>query len=224
MRISTTMLESFRLYLRPEETWPTEETLLATIRREFQPTRQMVIGQAFGRILERPSAYRIDGGYCVQSQEFGDIILGDDVIGPALELIQPTTVFEPKGVKEYAGHEVVARADQLHGADLIETKTTFAGYNIERYLESAQWRYLADIFAVPRVTYQVYVLDEHSNGVIALKSLEIVPVYAYPTLHRACEALVEQFVAYIDLKDRSGLGLRAMLHARQRTCGRDVLC
>jgi hypothetical protein len=216
MRISTTTLESFRLFMQPEQDWMSEEDLLATIRGEFHPTKEIAIGQAFGRILESPTPYKIGGGYCVKDRVFGDILLGDDVVGPALELIdRPRTVFEAKGVGRYLGHDIVAKADQMRGGDLSETKTTFSNFQLEKYLDSYQWRFMSDMFQVPRVTYQVFCLSEGSTGVIALKDVEIVPVYAYPGLHGDCDELVRAFAAYIDVRDRGGLGLRAFLDARE---------
>ncbi len=224
MRISTTTLEAYRLWRDPEQDWMSEDDLIATIRGEFRPTREVALGLAFGKILERPDRYRVAGGYGVPDRTFGDLRFEDDVLAPALERIdRPHTVFEAKAVGWYVGQEVVAKADQLVGGTLVETKTCWSGFTWEKYADSCQWRFLADLFQVPRVDYLVFELRESSTGVVSLADVHELPVYAYPALRADCEALVREFVGYLDLKDRAGLGLRAVLEARETALAGGVL-
>lgn len=214
MRISTTTIESFRLFMQPEQDWMAESDLIDTICGRFTGNRKVWIGQAFGAALETPDRYRVSGGYRVTPRGCDTpIALGDDVMGPALALIdRPQTVFEAKGIGVYDGHDVVAKADQLIGARLVETKTT-AYFDFDKYAASCQWRFMLDIFQVPSVTYQVFCLDEDEpNGVIRLKGApEVFTLYTYPELHTDCLALVRDFAAYVDVK-----GLRGVLDARQQ--------
>lgn len=206
MRISTTTLESFRLFMEPDNEWMTEDELVANIKGEFVPTHKVTRGQAFGKILEDPTPYRTRGGYLCDGVAFGD-----DVMQPALFLIdRPNTVFEAKAIAMYAGHQVVAKADQLRGADLIETKTT-ESFDFDKYANSCQWRFMADMFRVKRVTYHVFVLSEsESNGVISLRSVESFHLYPYAEMRADCERLVSEFDAYVTAK-----GLKGLLDARQ---------
>lgn len=207
MRISTTTLESFRLFMEPDQEWMSEDSLLATIRGEFVPTHAVKRGHAFGKVLETPDAFRVSGGYVCEHFAFGD-----DVIQPALALIdRPHTVFEAKAIAQYAGHDVVAKADQLCGADLIETKTT-EFFDFDKYAHSCQWRFMADIFRVKRITYHVFVLAEPERGPgrIELKSVESFHLYPYAGMLGDCERLVRAFADYVTAK-----GLAAQLDARQ---------
>jgi len=206
MRISTTVLESFRLFNDPDQEWMTEADLIATIRGEFVPTPQVIRGKAFGKILETPDVYRVSGGYICDHVSFGD-----DVMGPALALIdRPHTVFEAKAIAIYAGHEVVAKADQLCGADLIETKTT-ESFDFDKYAQSCQWTFMADIFKPKRITYHVFVLSESdSNHVISLRSVESFHLFPYAEMRRECERLVQEFDTYVTARD-----LKPLLEARQ---------
>jgi hypothetical protein len=207
MRISTTTLESFRLFMQPEQDWMTEQDLIDTISGVFVPTHKVEIGQAFGRCLEDPDRYLIPGGY-----RCNGVTLGRDVVDPGLALIdRDSTVFEAKSTRRYGRNDVVACADQMRGAHLIETKTTFSTFDFDKYAASCQWRFMADIFeGVRKVTYQVFCLNEHSNGVIELKSVEVFDLYPYPALHEDCEALVREFEAFVTVK-----GLVGLLDARQ---------
>ncbi len=206
MRISTTTLESYRLFM--DQDWMSEDDLLATIRGEFVPTHAVRLGQAFGAILETPDPFRVSGGYRV-----GDIALGDAVMGPALALIDRSrTVFEAKAVGRYGTHDVVAKADQLVGGHLIETKATLSTFTFDKYAQSCQWRFMADIFTPAVVTYHVACLhEERSTGVISLRGIERFNLYPYANLRRDCEALVQQFADYVTAK-----GLDGLLNDRQR--------
>lgn len=105
----------------------------------------------------------------------------------------------------------MAVADQLVGAHLFEHKTTCSSFNFEKYAESCQWRFMVDIFEAIKVTYHVFLLDDHGNGVVELKGIESFNLYPYPQNHQDCCRLVEQFRAYVVAK-----GLDGLLRDRQR--------
>jgi hypothetical protein len=214
MRISTTTLESFRLFMDPEQEWMSEADLIDSIRGVWAPNHKVLLGLAFGSVLEAPERYRIPGGYRITPRGSAETFeLGDDVMGPALALIdRPRTVFEAKGIGRYGRHDVVAKADQFVGAHLIETKTTCSSFDFDKYAASCQWRFMLDIFGgAQRCTYHVFCLDEHENGVVALKSVETFDLYPYAAMHDDCDALVREFEAFVAVK-----GLTALLDARQQ--------
>jgi hypothetical protein len=209
VRISTTTLESFRLYMQPDQEWMSEDDLLATIRGEFAGNHKVWLGSAYGSILEHPERYRINGGYRVQPRgcEYA-FTLGDDVMGPALALIdRPRTVFEAKGVKRYGNHEVVAKADQIVGACIRETKSTLSSFDFDKYAASCQWRFMLDIFGARSVTYDVACLFESAqNSVIELRGIETFTFYPYPEMQTDLRELLAHFVDYVDAR-----GMRAYL-------------
>lgn len=214
MRISATTLESFRLFMDPSVEWMTADELLKTIRGEFAGNHKTWLGDAFGAVLEHPERYRVSGGYRVQPRRSPDVFeLGDDVMGPALALIdRPVTVFEAKAIGRYGRHEVVAKADQMVGIDLIETKTTQSGFDFHKYADGCQWKFMADIFHPGRITYHVFCLDEdESNGVIRLKSIETFRLYPYVGMSDYLRGLVQEFEAFAEQA-----GVVDLLDQRQR--------
>lgn len=206
MRISTTTLESFRLYMQPEQEWMDEAALLATIRGEFTPTPAVELGKAFGQVLETPDLFLVPGGYRCGEQFFSDAIMS-----PALALMDRRGVFEAKAAKEYGPCTVVARADQIVGARLIEHKTTLGTFDIDKYLASCQWRFMTDIFEPLSITYHVFLLSEERDGSIGLRGIESFSLYPYAALHEDCCDLVRRFAEYVTLR-----GLDGMLRERQK--------
>lgn len=213
MRISTTTLESFRLFMDPDQEWMSEDDLHSTIRGECVPNHKVLLGLAFGTILETPEPYKVPGGYRISPRGSEETFeLSDDVMGPALSLINRTeTIFEPKAIGQYGGHDVVAKADQMIGGRIIETKSTLSTFDFDKYAASCQWRFMLDIFQAASVTYQVSCLFEsEATKVIEPRSLEVFTFYPYEGLRRDCEDLVLLFEDYVTIK-----GLRDYLDARQ---------
>lgn len=208
MRISATTLESFRLFMQPDQEWMSEDELVATISGKFVPNHAVKRGKAFGQILETPDQYYVPVGW----YRCDDIAFSYEVMQPAFFLIdRPHTVFEAKAISRFGSHDVVSKADQLCGADLIETKTTET-FDFDKYAESCQWRFMVDAFQPARVTYHVFVLAEPERGPsrIELKSVETFHLYPYAALREDCARLVREFDAYVTAK-----GLTGILDARQ---------
>jgi hypothetical protein len=207
MRISTTTLESYRLWRQDDQDWMAEDDLIASIKGLWVPTHKAELGTAFGKILEDPDRYLVPGGF--ECRGFG---FDRDVIEPCLSVIDRRGVFEAKGVRTYDGLDVVAKADQLLGTELKEFKTTLGTFDADKYLESYQWRYMADIFQPSMITYHVFCLFEsEQNGVIELRSIESVNLYPYDGVHEDCVALVRDFAQYVTVR-----GLDGLLRERQR--------
>lgn len=218
MRISTTSIESFRLWSDPEQEWMTEDELIASIRGEFVPTPAVRLGSAFGKVLETPDLYVSTDGF-----ECGSYVFPSDVMLPALALMDHERgVFEAKSTRQYGDCTVVAKADQLVGARLIEHKTTLGYFDFDKYAESYQWRFMADIFRPVSVTYHVFLLSDITPDVdhearltftneITLRGIETFTLYPYPALHDDCAELVRTFAEYVTLR-----GLDGLLRERQR--------
>lgn len=211
MRISTTLIESFRLFMQPDQEWMTEESLIASICGQFVPTPAVRLGLAFGRVLEDPERYRVPLGYVFDDAGFLEYQFSPSTIDPCLALIDRRGVLEAKAAKRYGTVDVVAKADHLLGAHLSEFKTTSSTFDFDKYAASCQWRFYLDIFEAAVVTYHVFILDDHGNGVVTLKSIESFNLYPYPALHQDCVDLLAQFVAYVRAK-----GLDPLLLDRQR--------
>jgi hypothetical protein len=203
MRISTTTLDSFRLWSQPDQDWMTEADLLASIRGEFVPTPPVLLGKAFGRVLEAPDQYYSDG--LPGEYRCDGYVFPVDVMAPAMALMDPKGIYEAKATKDYGDCTVVAMADQLSGARLIEHKTTLGTFDFDKYAASYQWRFMVDIFQPVSVTYHVFLVEETAPCHVGLRGIESFTLYPYAGLHEDCADLVRRFAAYARLRGVDGL-------------------
>lgn len=187
MRFSTTTIEAFRRWR--DYAFVDERELLDTITGRFQPTPRMLLGRAYGRVLEAPDRYRVADGYACGPYRFEA-----DTIDPALATIDRAGFFEVKATQQYGAHTVVCKVDHILGTHVAEFKTRIGSYDLMRYASSWQWRYELDVLAADVVTYRVFRL---SQDPYALETIETLPLCRYPQLRADCAALVETFAAYI---------------------------
>jgi hypothetical protein len=206
VRVSTTTLEAFRLFLEPDNEWMSEADLVASIRGEVTPSPRMQLGKAFDAVLNEPERFKVSGGYRCEPYAFDDVVMA-----PCLAVFDRRGLFQVKTQQRYGEIDVVAVADQIVGATVIENKTTTSSFDADKYMASYQWRFLADIFLPKRVTYHVFCLHEDANGYVSLRSIETLNLYPYPALHADCCGLLTRFVDYVTAK-----GLDAFLRERQR--------
>lgn len=192
--------------MQPDQDWMSEDDLIATIRGEFVPNHKVKLGLAFGRVLEHPERYLGRAGYSCDGFFFTL-----DTMAPALAEIDRRGIFEVKAQRLYGDCMVVCKADHVLGSHLSEFKTTLSNFDADKYAESCQWRFMADILQPSRVTYRVFCLSEDDAGMIGLRSIETMNLFPYPALHQDCCDVVEEFKEYVTRK-----GLDGLLRERQR--------
>lgn len=192
--------------MQPEQDWMTEDELIATIRGEFVPNHKVLLGMAFGKVLESPEQFKVSGGY-----KHGEFFFSLDMMAPALAEIDRRGIFEVKAQRLYGECVVVCKADHVLGAHLSEFKTTLSTYDADKYAESCQWRFMADILKPSLITYRVFCLSEDTAGIIDLRSIETMNLYPYQSLHQDCCDLVGEFKDYVTRK-----GLDGLLRERQQ--------
>lgn len=196
MRISATLLESFRYWSEiedPETADKKEAELQASIRGEFTPSPAMRIGTAYHKLVERPQL-ALDGVYEYDGLRFDP---------PAIDTLHyalPVGLFEVKATRELivdgCAVTLVTKCDHIAGASITEIKTTLGTFDAEKYLASYQWRVMVMLFDAMRVTYRVACLIEDADRFV-LRSLESITVYPYPDLKADVMELMDAFIAYV---------------------------
>lgn len=195
LRISVTTIEQYRRYIAEEIT---EEQLQQSIKGIFEPTRQMELGTAIDRIIENPAKYYIKKHNLYQ---YDNIEFEREMIDLIWSKINPNASWQVKTTKEFEIDgkiiEVVAKADQLDGEQVIENKTTWGAFDAMRYFESYQWRYYLLMFGLHTIKYNVFELSETKGGGIELLGLHDFTFNSYNSIERDCRLLLAEFVKYI---------------------------
>lgn len=188
IRVSATLLETYRLYATTE--WMKEADLAAAIRGEVSPTPAMALGRAYHAVLERPQRSLTDECYERWGWRFDRTAVETmlDKLGPG--------VFEAKATRELAGVRLVAKADHLSGLHLSEIKTTLDSPNLDKYLDSYQWRVMALLFQPQIITYHVAHLEPGGDG-YTLRSIDSINMYPYTDLEWDCRELLAHFLDYV---------------------------
>lgn len=177
-----------------------ESELQDTIRGVWTPNDKVRLGLAFEKILMDPDAYLVVGGYACDG-----FTIDRAEMDPCLDRIDRRGVFQVKAQRAYGPHDVVVKTDQMLGATVFDWKTTTSPFNVDKYLESYQWRFTFDVLPAKEFIYQVFLLNDHGNGVVEVRGVEEVKVYPYPALSSDCADLVFDFVEYCRVRKLDGI-------------------
>lgn len=198
MRISATMLDSFRLYKSAE--FISTEEMDARLRRDpIEPNEAMLVGTAFHGIAEgratpkgdpqapEGAAYECDG-----------YLFDAETTDRALAMCRGFAEIKSDLVRidtRYGSVALVGKCDSLHGREAIEIKTKI-GRDLDptAHISAWQWRVYCRVFGVDRVRYLLARLDLR-DGVYHVKH-DMMDVYPYPGLALDVEREVRELTDY----------------------------
>ena len=177
MRISATTLESYRLYRAFD--WMTTEDMVATATGTTEWTPAMRAGTLFEAAVDGDATEGVDES---------------DVRGVQARLPEGR-ITQAKVTLDVLGHEIVAKADYLHGLQVRDLKTTQKSIKIDRYLDSLQWRVYLEAFGGTEFWYDV-VQIKLINGIWTVKGMEQFVCYPYPSMRHDIEHWVDRYVSW----------------------------
>lgn len=197
MRVSVTVIESFRKYMAGEcwcrEDCHCEADLLASIRGEFVPSPRMEAGSRFHKAMETGRWEGFDG------QSVVDALILADYGRLSVPFSQHRGIHEGKFTANIAGVLVVGKFDYLLLPVAYDWKTT-EGQGGD-YTNSLQWRLtLAALPEVNKFRYETFQLNSEGPQT-KVKYLPPGQEFTrYPALMADCEAWVRQFEGFISLR------------------------
>lgn len=187
--VSVSDLESFRQYLEDEDF--TVDELLSRLRREQQPTEQMLAGTALHKMLE----YATDGE--LESVEVDGFTFQFDC-----EIALPvSSVREMSITKEYEtnGQTVLVRGrvDEINGTEVVDHKTT-GNFDCERFYAGYQWRLYLDMIDAQSFRWNVFEMKPVTKAerTYRISSFHILKQYRYPSLASDVQSLVSRYVEF----------------------------
>lgn len=185
MRLSVTMLDSYRYYRDNEDA--SLDDLLATLRRETVPTLAMKAGSALHKALETCNADTetlAADGFTFRFAEDCPLPL------PAIRELKGEMEMQTK-----AGPVTLVGVVDTIGVETTDHKLT-ARWDAEKYIDSYQWRCYLLMFGGARFTYNVFVGKEVEPGEWLITEFHRLPVYAYVGMRADVEREVGELAAF----------------------------
>lgn len=187
IRLSVSDLESWRYWCDDEDA--TLDNLLKRLRHDEPPTPAMQAGRAFARLMETAQPGDMDGAV-VDGWRFV-FALNDEIALPQVRELKAEQVFEtPSGPVTLVG-----KVDGMSGLVVHDQKLT-ERTDVERYLDSLQWRAYLVMFGAQRFVYDLFQCRYHEN-VVTIYGYEPVAFTAYPGMRRDVELAVAHVAAIV---------------------------
>lgn len=185
IRISVTHLDGFDYYLKSNKDTDTYISELTT----FTDNRPMKIGRSFETILQLPELTKFEDCYNCDGVKFKR-----NQIAKALQRYE-TGVWQLKHVQEFEGVQLVGKADIIQGATIIDIKTT-AKIDIQRYIDSYQWRAYLMLFGANLFEYHIYQIKDEPE-LIDITDFELLKLNDYDGLVSDLKCVVNDFKDFI---------------------------
>jgi len=192
IRTSVTKLDALHLY---QQGVIELDDLIKRLRGETVETEAMQFGRAFHKLLEKID--EIEEGKDAEID--GNVFSASDIllIKNNLKYKPALGVAEIKDVKEYnVDGEIVqvsAVADLLVGETVVEYKTT-RYFDIEKYINSYQWRFYMDIFGASKAVYNIFVFYNNQ-----LREVKDFTLFNYKDLQDDIKFLLRDYVKLCNL-------------------------
>lgn len=198
MRVSATMLDSFRLYKSAE--FISTDEMDARLRRDpIEPNEATKVGTAFHGIAEGLATLKGDPQSPEgAAYECGGYLFDAETTDRALVKCQGFAEIKSDLVRidtRYGSVALVGKCDALHGREAIEIKTRIKrDLDPVDYIKAWQWRVYCRVFGVDKVRYLLARLDE-VDGVYHVKHDSFV-MYPYPGLSLDVERVTRELIDY----------------------------
>lgn len=189
MRISVGDLESVRRWKERED--QDLGALLAKLRRQEPPTRQMEAGKAFAKFFEHATVKDF-GGAISDGWEF-EFKCDAELCLPTVRELKLEEQFQTP----YGPVTLVGVVDGLDGNVVCDQKLT--GYfDVMNYADSLQWRSYLAMTGAAKFVYDVFVgkYEDHSNYV-TITEYHQVPFYTYPDIRKDVARAVNELAEIV---------------------------
>jgi|GEM_PF-3125643 len=166
IKVSATQIDSYWKYVNGILT---EEQIMDTLLRRGEPNLKMELGSMFHSLIE------LQGAEC-------PAIFNQDQVNHARSLFKD-------GMHEVKTRQVFSScigniaitgiADYLVGKKVMEAKTTWGSFSIDRYLDSLQWQIYLRLFDATDIQYVVFEFPYLSTKFKTLEDINIELQYKY---------------------------------------------
>lgn len=185
IRFSVTNLDAYRRFLTDENM--TVEDLVAYLRKETPPTRAMLAGSAFHKVLEHAES-DLDAA---EQDGFRFLFDLDATIAlPQVRELKGEMAFQtPVGPVTLVG--VV---DGMTGKTVRDYKLT-SQFDAERYIDSLQWKAYLLMFGATRFDYEVFI-GKDEGDYWRVYDYQRLPLSIYPRIEDDVTSAVRDFAEF----------------------------
>lgn len=143
IKISATQIDSYYKYMNGHLT---DEQIMDTLLRRGTSNLKMELGSMFHQLIE------LQGAECPAIFNQEQIEYARSLFNDGMHEVKTRQIF-PSCIGNVA---ITGVADYLVGRKVIEAKTTWGSFSIDRYLESLQWRIYSRLFDANEIEYIVF--------------------------------------------------------------------
>lgn len=206
LKISVTTIDQFNQYLNDPEA--DEEKLISYITGTSETTKYMQLGTAFHDVLQNPH----DRPMVLDDDPDKSLIIAENgisfpwtIIAQCYNYVDHNFPFEVRREKIYTlanglQIKVVGKADQLKGREVNEIKTNWSYFTFDKYRNSCQWKYYAEMYGADKVNYIVFCMKETELG-ISLYDIHKFSFETYSRLEQDNFNLLTEFSNFIQSKN-----------------------
>lgn len=189
LRLSVTHLESLRYFKNAEDA--TLDKLLADLAGVGDATRKMLAGKVMAKFWENATEGEMDAA-TVDGWRINFNLDAEIPVPPVREMKIEYPMQTPSGPVVLVG-----KVDGFEGVTVRDQKLT-ERFDVEKYLDSLQWRAYLVILGARKFVYDVFVgdMDEHED-VITVSEYHPVPLYTYPGIEKDVQASVNELAEIV---------------------------
>lgn len=202
MKISVTLLEEF--HLMNTTSWYSEADFLQSFHRTKPKNERMKIGEAFHNILRSPKQYVSS----IQKLHGNNVLTYQDIYINYCSYIKQFSqtdeaidgCWESYNRRDIQDQTITAKADILYGTQVHEIKCLIShGWDIDKYMESFQWRFYLLIFQALSCVYHIFNLDVNDN-IYFITDYNKIEMFPYERLENDCCNIIDEYIQYLKSK------------------------
>lgn len=186
MRLSVTELEAYRRYRDNEEV--SLDDLLSQLRRQSTPSRAMLAGSAFHKVLEHAAVSDLETAE-MDGFKFRFKLDCEIKLPVVRELKGELSLPSPVGPVLLVG--IVDGLDEA-----IRDYKLSARFDAERYTDSYQWRCYLEMFNGHKFTYDVFVGKDEGEEWLVYDYHQL-PLYRYPGMRQDIHREINEFAVFV---------------------------
>lgn len=187
MRLSVTDVDAIMAWMDSDTDI---DVLLRRLRREEPPTRAMMAGRAFHKVMENANSdieAAVEDGF-----NFRFAIDSEIAIPPIRELKGEMVIST-----SIAPVTLVGVVDGMKGKVITDYKLT-SYFDAERYINSFQWKAYLTMFKADRFNYEVFTMVDDADEIL-IKAHDTLPLYRHESMQREVVASVEEAARFVSM-------------------------